>query len=118
MTEAFTDYHGVESDNTPSLVQKIIKLPEVINDATRRKIYYASLQGELLESCFNKSKKAYKKTLEQIKIKRYWALFLRKLHKLVDQYKELPNCTVSLHFICYNFKVIEQICKSDPDNWK
>ena len=49
MTEAFTDYRGVESDPNPTLVEKIIKLQEAINDATRRKIHYASLQGQLLE---------------------------------------------------------------------
>ena len=48
-TEAFTDYRGVESDPKLTLVEKIIKLQEVINNATRRKIHYASLQGQLLE---------------------------------------------------------------------
>ena len=43
MTEVFTDYHGVESDPDLTLVEKIIKLQEAINDATRRKIHYASL---------------------------------------------------------------------------
>ena len=56
--ERFTDYHGVESDNTLSLVQKIIKLQEAIEDATRRKIHFASLQGQLLEDCFCESKEA------------------------------------------------------------
>ena len=76
------------------------------------------MQGELLESCFNESKKAYKKALEQAKIERWWALFLRKLHKLVDQYNQLAFSTVSLRFVCYNFKEIEEICKSEPGNWK
>ena len=44
-TEVFTDYRGEESDPNLTLVEKIIKLQEVINDATRRKIHYASLQG-------------------------------------------------------------------------
>ena len=98
-TEAFTDYHGIESDPNLTLVERMIKLQKVIDDATRRKIHYASLLGELLQSCFNKSKKAYKEALEQAKIKRWWAFFLRKLHKLVDQYKQLAFCTVSLRFI-------------------
>ena len=51
-------------------------------------------------------------------MKKQWALFLRKLHKLVLEFNQLAYCTVSLDFICYNFKVIEEICKSDPDNWK
>ena len=117
-TEAFTDYCGKESDPNLTLVERMIKFQKAINDATRRKIHYASLLGELLQSCFKKSKKAYKEALEQAKIKRWWAFFLRKLHKLVDQYKQLAFCTVSLHFIRYNFKEIEEICKSEPDNWK
>ena len=118
MTEAFTDYHGVESDPNLTLVEKIIKLQEVISDVTRRKIHYASLQGQLLEDCFCESKEAHKRTLEQVNMKKRWALFLRKLHKLVLEYNQIEYCTVSLHFICYNFKVIEEICKNDPDNWK
>ena len=118
MTEAFTDYHGIESDPNLTLVEKIIKLQEVINDATRRKIHYASLQGQLLEDCFRESKEAYKRTLEQINMKKRWALFLRKLHKLVLKFIQISFCTVSLRFICCNIKVIEEICKSDADNWK
>ena len=109
-TETFTDYRGVESDPNLTLVERMIKLQKAIDDATRRKIHYASLLGELLQSCFNNLKKAYKETLEQAKIKRWWAFFLRKLHKLVDQYKQLAFCTVSLCFIRYNFKEIEEIC--------
>ena len=118
MTEAFTDYHGVESYPNVTLVEKIIKLQEAISDVTRRKIHYASLQGQLLEDCFCESKKAYKRTLEQVNMRKRWALFLRKLHKLVLKFNQLTFCTVSLHFICYNIKAIEEICKSDPDNWK
>ena len=118
MTEAFTDYHGVQYDPNLTLVERMIKLQKAIDDATRRKIHYASLLGELLQSCFNESKKAYKEALEQAKIKRWWAFFLRKLHKFIDQYKQLAFCTVSLRFICYNFKEMEKICKSEPDNWK
>ena len=117
-TEAFTDYHGVQSDPNLTLVERMINLQKAIDDSTRRKIHYASLLGELLQSCFNKSKKAYKEALEQAKIKRWWAFFLRKLHKLVDQYKQLAFCTVSLRFVHYNFKEMEEIYKSEPDNWK
>ena len=118
MTEAFTDYRCVESDPNLTLVEKIINLQEAINDVTRRKIRYASLQGQLLEDCFCESKEAYKRTLEQVNMKKRWALFLRKLHKLVLKFNKLAFCTVSLRFIHYNFKAIEEICKSDPDNWK
>ena len=116
-TEAFTDYCGVESDPNLTLVEKIIKLQEGIGNATRRKIHYASLQRQLLEDCFRESKEPYKRTLEQVNIKKRWALFLRKLHKLVLEFNQLAFCTVSLRFIHYNFKVIEELCKSDPDNW-
>ena len=47
--ERFTTYDGVMSDNGLTLLQKIIHLQKVIDDATRRKIHYTSLQGQLLE---------------------------------------------------------------------
>ena len=104
MTEAFTDYRGVESDPNLTLVEKIIKLQEAINDVTRRKIHYALLQGQLLEDCFHESKEASKRTLERVNMKKRWALFLCKLHKLVIKFNQLAFCTVSLRFICYNIK--------------
>ena len=104
MTEAFTDYRGIESDPNLTLVEKIIKLQEAINDATRRKIHYALLQGQLLEDCFHESKEASKRTLERVNMKKRWALFLCKLHKLVLKFNQLAFCTVSLCFICYNIK--------------
>ena len=70
MTEAFTDYSGVQYDPNLTLVERMIKLQKQIDDATRRKIHYALLLGELLQSCFNESKETYKKTLEEVKIKR------------------------------------------------
>ena len=88
-TEVFTNYHGIESDPNLTLVEKIIKLQEAISGATRRKIHYASLQGQLLENCFHESKEAYKRTLEQVNMKKRWALFLRKLHKLVLEYNQI-----------------------------
>ena len=106
------------SDSTLSFVQKIVKLQKAIDDATRKKILFALLQGELLQNCFKESEEAYKKTLEQVNIKNWWALFLRKLYKLVLEYNQLAYCTVSLRFISYNFKAIEEICKSEPKNWK
>ena len=50
--ERFTNYDGAMSDDKLSLPQKVIHLQRAIDDATRRKIYYASLQGQLLEECF------------------------------------------------------------------
>ena len=41
--ESFTNYDGVMSDNNLSLPQKIIHLQKAIDNATRRKILWASL---------------------------------------------------------------------------
>ena len=95
--ERFTDYFGVINDPNLTLAQKIIYVQKGIDDKTRRKILYASLQGKLLEECFRKSKKVYKETLEETEITRQWALFLRKLYKLVQNYSQLNFCTVPLH---------------------
>ena len=105
-------------DSNLDLMAKINHLQKAIDDTTRRTVYFASLLGELLQRCFNESKKAYKKTLEEVKIKRQWAQFLRKLHKLVLNYNQLLYCTVPLRFIQNNFKAIKGICESEPDNWK
>ena len=118
MTERFIEYQEVMADSNLDLTAKINHLQKAINDATRRKVYFASLLGELLQSCFDESKETYKKTLEEVKIKRQWAQFLRKLYKLVLNYNQLQYCTVSLRFIQINFKPIEEICESEPDNWK
>ena len=93
--ESFTNYDCVMSDDKLSLPQKVIHLQKGVEDSTRRKIYYASLQGQLLEKCFLQSKKVYKETLEETMVTRRWVLFLRKLHKLVLNYSELQFCTVS-----------------------
>ena len=68
--ERFTDYEGVMSDPNLTLTEKIIHIQKAIDDGIRRKIYFASLQGELLQSFFDRSKKAYKKTLKEVKIER------------------------------------------------
>ena len=80
--ERFTNYDGVMSDDSLSLSQKIIHLQKVIDDATRRKIHCASLQGGFFEKSFLQSRNVYKETLEETKFSRWWVLFLRKLHKL------------------------------------
>ena len=51
--ERFTDCDGVMLDPNLIPTQKIIHLQKGIEDSTRRKIYYALLQGELLEKCFH-----------------------------------------------------------------
>ena len=65
--EKVTDYEGVMSDPSLTLSQKIIHLQKVIDDVTRRKIIWASLQGQLLEDCFHQSKIVYGKTLVETK---------------------------------------------------
>ena len=97
--ERFTNYDGVMSDPKLTLAGKIIQFQKAIEDATRRKIHYASLQGELFEKCCLRSKKGYKETLEKTKFSRQWVLFLRKLYRLALEYK--PNhilyCFFKLH---------------------
>ena len=116
--ERFTNYDGVMSDKNLSLPQKIIHLQKAIDDATRRKIYYTSLQGQLLEKCSLQSTKVYKETLEETKIMRQWATFLRKLYKLILNYNELQFCTIPLSYICSTFKIIKEICEHDKERWK
>ena len=115
--ERFTNYDGVMSNNNLSLPQKIIYLQRAIDDAMRRKILWASFQGELFEKCFQ-SKKVYKETLQETKFTRWWVLFLRKLHKLVLDYSELQFCTVPLSYIRSNFKIIKEICECGKERWK
>ena len=64
------------SDDKLPLPQKVIHLQKGVDDSTRRKTYYALLQGQLLEKCFLQSKKVYKATLEETKITRQWSIFL------------------------------------------
>ena len=116
--ERFTTYDRVMSDDGLTLPEKVIYLQRAINDATRKKIYYASLQGQLLEKCFLQSRKVYKETLEKTKITMQWSIFLRKLHKLILNYSELQFCTVSLRFFRSNFKMIKEICERNKDRWK
>ena len=115
--ERFTNYDGVMSDPNLTLAEKINHLQKAIEDATRRKIHYASLQGELFEKCCFRSKKGYKETLEETKFSRQWVLFLRKLYRLALQYNQITYCTVSLSYIRSNFKIIEEICKRNKDRW-
>ena len=74
--ERFTTYDGVMTDNNLSLPQKVIYLQRATDDATRRKIDYALLQGELFEKCFCQLKKVYKETLKEMKFTREWSIFL------------------------------------------
>ena len=116
--ESFTNYDHVMSDDKLSLPQKAIHLQKGVEDSTRRKIYYASLQGQLLEKCFLRSKTVYKETLEETKITRQWSIFLRKVYKLILSCSELQFCTVSLLFFCSDFKIIKEICECNKERWK
>ena len=116
--ERFTNYDGVMSDDSLSLSQKIIHLEKSIDDATRRKIHYASLEGQLLEECLHQSKKVYKETLKETEITRQWAQFLRKLYRLALEYNQTAYCTVPLSYIGSNFKIIEEICECNKERWK
>ena len=62
-TDAFKDYQGVMFYSNLDLMAKINHLQKAIDDATRRTVYFASLLGELLQRCFDESKKAYKKNV-------------------------------------------------------
>ena len=115
--ERFTNYEGVTKDPNLTRAEKIIYFQKAIDDATRRKIHWASLQGGLLEKCFHQSKEVYEKTLVGTKVTRQWARFLRKLHKLVLKYNQLQYCTIPLHYIHSTFKIIEEICERDQEKW-
>ena len=96
-------YEGLMDDPNLTTKEKIINLQRAIDNVTRRKIQFASLQGELLQRCFDQSKKDYEKTLKEVGIKKRWALFLRKLYKLILEYNQLAYCIVSLRFVHCNF---------------
>ena len=111
--ERFTNYDNVCFDQNLTDTEKIIAYQKAIDDATRRTIHFASLQGEVMERCYKKSKAEYKVLLRDAKVGGQWAQFLRKLYKLVVVHNQLSYCTVSLRYIRSNFKFIEEICKTD-----
>ena len=74
IAERFTDYQGVMVDLNLTTKEKIIHLQQAIDDAARRKMHFASLQGQLLQICLDQSKRDYEETLEEVKIKRQWVL--------------------------------------------
>ena len=112
--ERFTNYDNVCFDQNLTDTEKIIAYQK----ATRRTIHFASLQGKIMERYYKKSKAEYKVLLRDAKVGVRWAQFLRKLYKLVVVYNQLSYCTVLLRYIRSNFKFIEEICKTDPGQWK
>ena len=77
------------SDNNLSLPQKIIHLQKAIDDATRRKILWASFQGELFEKCFHQSKKVYKETLEETKFYKMVGAIFTKVTQTHSQLQQM-----------------------------
>ena len=75
--ERFMGYESLMDDPNLTTKEKIIHLQRVTDDVTRRKIHFASLQGQFLQSCFDRSMKVYDETLKEVKIKKWWALYLR-----------------------------------------
>ena len=57
MTEAFTDYCGIESDPNLTLEEKIIKLQEAINDATSRRFTMRRFRDNYLKIAFVNQRK-------------------------------------------------------------
>ena len=108
MAERFANYEGVMSDPNLSLTEKrsAMQLGEKFISLYYRDIYFKVASID--------QRKPIRKTLEEVKIKRVWAQFLLKLYKLVLNYNQLQYCTGSLCFIHNNFKVIEEICNSEP----
>ena len=97
--DRFTDCDGVMLDPNLTLTQKIIHLPKGIEDSTRRKIYYTSLQGELFEKCCLQSKKVYKETLEETKFsKMVGAIFMKIIQTCSGiQSNYVLQCSFKLH---------------------
>ena len=116
--ERFTNYDNVCFDQNLTDTEKIIAYQKATDDANRRTINFASLQGEIMERCYKKSKAEYKILLRDAKVGVQWAQFLSKLYKLVAVYNQLSYRTISLRYIRSNFKFIEEICKTDPGQWK
>ena len=50
--ERFTNYDKVWFDQNLTDTEKIITYQKAIDDATRRTIHFASLQGEIMERCY------------------------------------------------------------------
>ena len=70
--ERFTSYKGINGDRNLMMVQKKNMYQRAIDDATRRKIYYASMHGRLSDICFTQRKNIYQRTLNKTGIKRQY----------------------------------------------
>ena len=92
--EKFTDYLDVSNDKNLCPAQKIINLRKGVDDSTRRKIYYASLQGKVLEECFQKLKKVLKKLWRKRKLQDGG-------HYFCENYTNLFSTTVNFNFALF-----------------
>ena len=66
--ERFTNYDNVSFDQNLTDIEKIIAYQKAIDNAMRRTIHFASLQGEIMERCYKKSKAEYKVLLRDAKL--------------------------------------------------
>ena len=74
----------INDDLNLTMVQKINMYQTAIDNATGRKIYYASMQGRLLDICFTQRKNIYQRTLNKTGIKRQWANYISLLMFIIN----------------------------------
>ena len=68
-TGRFIDYQGEMFYSNLDLTAKINHLQKAIDDATRRKVYFASLLGELLQSCSMNRRKPTRKHWRRLRLR-------------------------------------------------
>ena len=77
--ERFTNYDNVCFDQNLTDTEKIIAYEKAIDNAMRRTIHFASLQGEIMERFYKKSKAEYKVLLRDPKVGVRWAQIYEKV---------------------------------------
>ena len=90
--ERLTHYDGVMLDPNLTSTQKIIHLQKGIEDSTRRKIYYASLQGELFENAVFDPRKFIKKLWRKQSLQDCGCYFYKNYTNLL--WNTIKLCTV------------------------
>ena len=48
----------------------------------------------------------------------HYTLFLIKLHKLVNKYKQLQRCKLPVRYFKEKYPMIKQICQNNPEEWE
>ena len=66
--ERLTNYDNVCFDQNLTDTEKIIAYQKAIDDATRRTIHFASLQGDIMERCYKNLKQSIKSYYEMQKL--------------------------------------------------